>query len=187
MQNFQLVTFVLLIALSFVRLVSSYSVSLTVEGGVSLVGPHCPGTIRLFCEGVDLTTFSWTYNSDIDIAEPYSSDESINTQETTSNPAFLSVQLIAVSQSSINPTFGNFSSILTVNLSQLEQQGIRNISCGDPLTQETIPVDIHITQETVPETPQIISTFIDNLQTVKGQLRTTIVVLITWEKLHPVS
>ena len=35
------------------------SVSLTVEGGVSLVGEHCPGTVRLFCEGVDLTRLEW--------------------------------------------------------------------------------------------------------------------------------
>ncbi len=30
----------------------SSSVSLTVEGGESLVGEHCPGTVRLFCDGV---------------------------------------------------------------------------------------------------------------------------------------
>ncbi len=39
-------------------------VSLTVEGGVSLVGEHCPGTVRLFREGVDITVLRWTYNGD---------------------------------------------------------------------------------------------------------------------------
>ena len=50
--------------LSLLIPVRSELVSLTVEGGVSLVGPHCPGTVRLFCEGVDLTTFTWMYNGD---------------------------------------------------------------------------------------------------------------------------
>ena len=39
--------------------VYSSSVSLTVEGGMSLVGEYCPGTVRLFCEGVDLTQLEW--------------------------------------------------------------------------------------------------------------------------------
>ncbi len=39
--------------------VYSSSVSLTVEGGVSLVGELCPGTVRLFCEGIGLTQLEW--------------------------------------------------------------------------------------------------------------------------------
>ena len=151
----------------------SSSVSLTVEGGVSLVGPHCPGTVRLFCEGVNLTTLTWIYNGNIEIADTYFSDDPINTQKTTSNPAFLSVQLIAVSQSTT--IFANFSSILTVNLSQLEQQGIRNISCGDPSTMETVPVGVRILRESVPSDPQF-----DNVTLLEDQL------IISWEKVQPV-
>ncbi len=44
--------------------VYSSSVSLTVEGGVSLVGEHCPGTVRLFCEGVDITLLEWRFYHD---------------------------------------------------------------------------------------------------------------------------
>ena len=119
-----LLTLVLMTAQTLLRPVRT-SVSLTVEGGVSLVGYHCPGTVRLFCEGVDLTTFGWIYNGNINIGYLYHPDDSINTPSSTSNPAFVSVQLTAVSQSLLNPVFGNFSSILTVDLSQLEQQNIK--------------------------------------------------------------
>ena len=162
------------------------SVSLTVEGGVSLVGPHCPGTLRLLCEGVELTTLTWRYNGDIDIAYSYHPDDSITTPTNTSNPAFVTVQLTAVSQSSQNPVFGNFSSILTVDLSQLVQQNIMSISCGDPGTRETVPVDVYTVQDTVPGDLQ--------LQTLSVQLVTTLefdmtvfVVSISWMKLQPVS
>ena len=94
------------------------SVSLTVEGGVSLVGPHCPGNVRLFCEGVELTVLMWRYNGTNGIEPTFASDATVSTLIRTSNPAFESVQLTAVS--SFIP-FANFSSILTVVLYQLEQ------------------------------------------------------------------
>ena len=171
------------------RLVRSESVSLTVEGGVSLVGPHCPGTVRLFCEGVDLTTFTWMYNGDIDIADSYHPDSSITIPTNTLNPAFVSVQLTAVSQSSLI-IFANFSSILTVDLSQLEQQNIISISCGDPGTRGTIPVGIHIVQDTLPSEPQIIEVSVHNqlvapLEVDEDQLK-VFMVSISWMKLQPV-
>ena len=171
------------------RLVRSESVSLTFEGGVSLVGPHCPGTVRLFCEGVDLTTFTWMYNGDIDIADSYHPDSAIITPTNTSNPAFLSVQLTAVSLSPLI-IFGNFSSILTVDLSHLEQQNIMSISCGDPGTRGTVPVDVHIVQDTVPADPQIIEVSVHNqlvalLEINENQLKVSMV-SISWMKLQPV-
>ena len=141
--------------LSLLLPVRSELVSLTVEGGVSLVGPHCPGTVRLFCEGVELTTLTWRYNGDIDIADSYHPDDPITTPTNTSNPAFVSVQLTAVSQSLLSPVFGNYTSILTVDLSQLEQRNIMSISCGDPATRGTVPVDVHIVLDTVPADPQL--------------------------------
>ena len=173
---------------ALLRLVRSESVSLTVEGGVSLVGPHCPGTVRLFCEGVDLTTFTWMYNGDIDIVDSYHPDSPITIPTNTSNPAFVSVQLTAVSQNSLI-IYGNFSSILTVDLSQLEQQNIVSISCGDPVIRGTVPVNVHIIQATVPADPQIIEV------SVYGQLVSLLeineefkvfMVSISWMKLQPV-
>ena len=159
------------------------SVFLTVEGGVSLVGPHCPGTVRLFCEGVDLTTFRWIYNGNINIGDLYHPDDSITTPSSTSNPAFVSVQLTAVSQSLLNPVFGNFSSILTVDLSQLEQQNIKNISCGSPATRGTVPVDVHIAQETAPAEPQFTTL---SVQLVTILNLKTFTVSVSWMELQPV-
>ena len=124
------------------------SVSLTVEGGVSLVGPHCPGTVRLFCEGVDLTVLMWRYNDTNGIEPTFASDATTSTLIRTLNPAFESVQLTAVSSSI---PFANFSSILTVVLYQLEQQNIRSISCGDALFRDTLPIDVETKNETIPE------------------------------------
>ena len=130
------------------------SVSLTVEGGVSLVGPHCPGTVRLFCEGVDLTLLRWRYNGSIDI-EPFFAPGDSLTIHTASSPAFLYIELTSVSTT--DSVFANFSSILTVDLTQLEQQNIRNISCGDTLIRDSVSVQVSITQETVPGDPLLIS------------------------------
>ena len=86
-------------------------VSLTVEGGVSLVGEQCPGTVRLFCEGVHLTSLRWSYNTTNEEIHSFHPDSVISTQ-TVPNPAFISVDLRAVLQS-VEPNFGNFSSTLT--------------------------------------------------------------------------
>ena len=177
-----LLTLVLMTAQTLLRPVRSELVSLTVEGGVSLVGPHCPGIVRLFCEGVDLTTLTWMYNGDIDIAYSYYPDSSITTPKNTSNPAFVSVQLTAVSQSSLF-VFANFSSILTVDLSQLEQQNIMSISCGDPATRETVPVDVH--QDTVPADPQLLTLSVQLVTSLEFDM-TVFVVSISWMKLQPV-
>ena len=177
-------TLVLMTAQTLLRPVRSELVSLTVEGGVSLVGPHCHGTVRLFCEGVDLTTLTWMYNGDIDI-EDYYPDDSITTPTSTSNPAFVSVQLTAVSQNLLSRNFGNFSSILTVDLSQLEQPKIMNISCGDPVIRGTVPVDVHIVQDTVPADPQLHTLRIQSATTLEFDV-TMFAVSISWMKLQPV-
>ena len=171
------------------RRVRAESVSLTVEGGVSLVGPHCHGTVRLFCEGVDLTTLTWMYNGDIDISDSYHPDSFITTPTNTSNPAFVSVQLTAVSQSSLI-IFANYSSILTVDLSQLEQQNIMSVSCGDPGIKRMIPVDVHIIQDSVPTDPQLTEISIQLASLLKSndaQFNMTVfVVSISWMQLSPV-
>ena len=131
------------------------SVTLTVEGGVSLVGPHCPGTARLFCKGVDLVSLRWNFNTtNIEIDSFYPDDEVVT--RTSSNVAFLFIELTSVSQSS-NPIFGNFTSILTVDLSQLEQQHITVIRCGDPGTFQELPVGVQISQLSFPQEPQMVN------------------------------
>ena len=179
-----------LIVVKDLLLVSGESVTLAVEGGVSLVGPHCPGTVRLFCEGVDLTSLGWTYNGIIEITEDsFFSDTSSGTSiYATSNPAFVSVQLTAVVQNSESPVFANFSSILTVDLSQLEQQNIMNISCGDQLNKNSTPVDVHIMQETAPGDPRFIHVrFVTTLETDKVNSAISIIMVsVLWEKVHQV-
>ena len=44
-----------------------------------------------------------------------------------------------------------------MDLTQLEQQNIRSISCGDTLIRDGVPVKVSITQETVPGDPFLIS------------------------------
>ena len=179
-------TLILITAFIHPEMVRS-SVSLTVEGGVSLVGPHCPGIVRLFCEGVDLTTFRWVYNGNIIIGDFYESDDPPSTSTNTSNPAFVSVQLTTVSQNSLNPAFGNFSSILTVNLSQLEEQNIMSISCGDPVIIGTVPVDVHIIHDTVPDDPQLTGISIQLATIMESNKQSILIVSILWTKLRLVS
>ncbi len=132
------------------------SVSLTVEGGVSLVGEHCPGTVRLFCEGVNLVHLRWIYNGNNYIYSFLSdSDISPTPIPLSFHPAFLSVQLTDVSSQFIAREQTNFSSVLTVDVEQLQTQGIIDISCGDVITFETIQVDPIIIQETTPKVSSI--------------------------------
>ncbi len=137
--------------------VYSSSVSLTVEGGVSLVGEHCPGTIRLFCEGVDLTVLDWRlyHDDDMYISEHFDIDNANETtkcfNDSTLDQVSASVQLVNLSRGNIM-TFANFSSVLILYISQ-KSIGIRNvfrISCGDALNFNETSVNISIVQETVP-------------------------------------
>ena len=76
----------------------------------------------------------------------------------TSNAAFLYAQLVSISQSS-NPVFGNFTSILKVDLSQLRQQHITLIRCGDSGTSKALPVDVQIYQLSIPLNPQMVKVY----------------------------
>ncbi|XP_064406052.1 uncharacterized protein LOC135351061 isoform X3 [Halichondria panicea] len=128
------------------------SVSLTVEGGGSLVGQLCPGTMKMFCYGIDLSILRWRYNGNIDIVTVFS-DASAPFSFEINNPAFLSVELLSVAQDPVDPNFGNFSSELVVNVSQLQAVSVMSITCGDPDTFKMIPVDVEIIQQTEPESP----------------------------------
>ncbi len=132
--------------------VYSSSVSLTVEGGVSLVGELCPGTVRLFCEGVDLTVLQWRlYYGDNYSSKKFVTD-SVNSTKQVFNDSPLvsaSVELVQVSQDRISKVFANFSSILTLELSQMAID-ITRISCGDAVNNNDTSVNISIVEETLP-------------------------------------
>ncbi len=113
---------------------------------MSLVGEHCPGTVRLFCEGVDLSFLRWSYDAGFGLVtiEPviFPSDpvELVSNQ----NPAFLTIQVVNISQG-INDSTAYFSTILTVDLVQLAQLNITRITCGQlgDLT-DSVAVDVSI-------------------------------------------
>ena len=129
------------------------SINLTIEGGVSLVGPHCPGTVRLFCEGVDLPALRWRYNGVMTIISYFPDGRS--TAQPTESALFI-VQLMTVKQSQDNPTFANFSSFLAVNYSQLQSNNISEISCGTPgILPQVEPVNVSIIEPGIPSTPTI--------------------------------
>ena len=119
-------------------------VSLTVEGGVSLVGPHCPGTVRLFCEGVDLRSLGWTFNGDRLIVDRVLPDHVTLTPMSPANSAFVSVHITNVSIVSIDNVthLANFSSVLTVDPLELSKQDVQNITCGDLATKDTLQVKV---------------------------------------------
>ena len=142
----------------YVCLTSSYPhagfVNLTVDGRGSLSGAYCPGTVKLFCEGTDLTSVRWSFNGGTVIESFLPVDTETITFPSAQYPAFVSVELTHVVQNT-NPVFGNFSSILTVDLSQLEEQSVSSISCGDPGTSKTVLVNVVIIRRSRPDSPNI--------------------------------
>ena len=116
-------------------------VSLTVEEGVSLVGPHCPGTVRLTCEGVGLSNLGWTYNEYYLIYRIQVDYQVSSSPVYLTNPALVSVYITNISFNSQYLT-ANFSSVLVVDLLELSKQNIKNITCGDWSSKDTQQVDI---------------------------------------------
>ena len=111
--------------------------------------------MKLFCEGTDLTFLSWSFNGGIEIESFLPNDApETSTFPSAQYPAFISVELTDVVQST-DLVFGNFSSILTVDLSQLEEQSVSSISCGDPGTSKTVPVNVNIIRRSRPDGPNI--------------------------------
>ena len=147
------------------------SVNLTVKGGVSLVGPHCLETVRLFCEGVELVSLRWRYNNTTEI-KSFDTNAS-PTNVTPSNAAFLNIELVTVTRLS-NPIFANFFSILTVNLTQIQEQNVAEINCGDTGTVDSEPISL---QPTIPSRPNVIAV------TVTYQSSMLINITVSWEKL----
>ena len=108
--------------------------------------------MRLICVGTGLTFLRWSFNSDA-IIVTFTPDDLLGTVTTTlTNPAFISVELTKVVQSS-NEIFGNFSSTLTVDLSEVVRQTVTSIKCGDPVTFDAENINLDIVEEAIPEAP----------------------------------
>ncbi len=169
---------VLIILISMISEEVYSSVSLTVEGGVSLVGEHCPGTVRLFCEGVDLTLLQWRlyYNDSMYSSEKFMTDSVNGTKKVFNNSSFgsVSVELVQVSQHS-SKVFANFSSILILELSQIATE-IHRISCGDPVNNNDTSVNISIVKETLPD----VSNFSVRINT--SSVPSIVILAVTWKQ-----
>ncbi len=102
--------------------------SLIVEGGGSLVGEQCPGTVKILCNGVDLSFLRWRYNGEINI-ETFFSDTEAPSSVNPSNPAFVyRVELLSVAQDpAADSSIANFSSELVVNMSNLRTVSILHV------------------------------------------------------------
>ncbi|XP_064406026.1 uncharacterized protein LOC135351045 isoform X2 [Halichondria panicea] len=142
----------LIIAIFWLHLSQEASVNLTVEGGINLLDENCPGIVTLFCEGVDINQLRWRYNEVINIVI-YSSDSSPS-QSQPSQTAFLSVELVAISQNTVDTNRANFTSILTANLSRLQSDNVMNIECGDAATFQIEPVNVQIIDRSRPRDPR---------------------------------
>ncbi len=127
------------------------SVTLAVEGGGSLVGEQCPGTVKISCNGVNLSILRWRFNGNTDVITFFSAN--VAPSPFTNNPAFISVELLSATPDPLDPDFANFSSELVVDVSKLQTESITSITCGDPDIFKMIPVDVEIIQQTEPESP----------------------------------
>ena len=115
---------------------------MTVEAGVSLVGTHCSGTARLFCEGMDIAFLGWAFNAG-DIIDRIQADEHAPSSPIyPTNPAFVSVTISNFSLNSEVHRVYYFFSVLTVDLIELGKQHIKNITCGDLKDNDTQKVDV---------------------------------------------
>ena len=92
---------------------------------------------------MNLTTFGWTYN-----AGNLISDRIVPGDEVTSafyprlnNPAFISINISNVSPDD-QRLMANFSSVLTVDLLELNNKNVRNITCGEFKDFDTLEVDV---------------------------------------------
>ena len=83
----------------------------------------------------------WTYNADIEIIDRIVADYvTVTSPIVPNNPGFVSVNTnISFNNKTLR---ANFSSVLTVNLLELNKQNIKNISCGDLSEEDTQLVDV---------------------------------------------
>ena len=138
-----------------------YFYSIFPEGKVSIIVKNevnvaCSEnfSVMLICEGVNLAELRWSYrNSSSNSAErftlglPFLADNSLqhfaHTIVNNHNPAFLTVQLVTIFRSPESNASANFSSVLTVDLLELENHNITSLTCGDAsIYEEKLVTDI---------------------------------------------
>ena len=108
---------------------------------------------------MDLGAFGWTYNAGNLIADRIAPDYVVTSvfYPRLNNPAFISINITNVSPDD-QREMSNFSSVLTVDLLELNNSNIRNITCGDLREYDTLEVDA--TRKTSEYfTPNITATF----------------------------
>ena len=91
-----------------------------------------------------MSFLGWTYNEGIDIVHRVDPDYEVTSSPIypgPTNPAFVSINVTNVSFDR-KILKANFSSVLTVDLLELNKQNVQNISCGDHLYRDTQHVDI---------------------------------------------
>ena len=126
---------------------------ITVGEELSLIGTHCPGSVNITCIGTYLTALRWTYNGNAEIETYFPGDSVQQTDLSNRFSSFTSVALLHVSHP--YSLFSNFTSVLTANLVQLQQESIHTIKCGDPGTVDVVPVNFSIQEQVIPNKPQI--------------------------------
>ncbi|XP_064406269.1 uncharacterized protein LOC135351235 [Halichondria panicea] len=141
--------------LSWLHYCQGTSVSvITDDGKDTLSGSYCPTTVKLICNVTSLPHLRWTYNTSKNIIVIFHSD-SVVRYPIAAFP-FYQLTQFNVYKNNMNRTLINASTILTVDLSDLNKQNIEIISCGFSALDKTVPVNISILQPSFPSvSPQV--------------------------------
>ncbi|XP_064406250.1 uncharacterized protein LOC135351213 isoform X2 [Halichondria panicea] len=145
----------LLFILSWLHYCQGTSVSvITDDGKDTLSGSYCPTTVKLICNVTNFPHLRWTYNTSKNIIVIFNSD-SVVRYPIAAFP-FYQLTQFNVYKNHMNRTLINASTILTVDLSDLNKQNIEIISCGFSALDKTVPVNISILQPSFPSvSPQV--------------------------------
>ncbi len=97
------------------------------------------------------------FNNDGVIHTIFPAEDSSQLVHLENNPAFLTVNVVSISMTNINgKNLANFSTILTVDLNQLAEQSVTDISCG-ALQLVTVSVNVSILKPAAASTLNITS------------------------------
>ena len=93
---------------------------------------------------MEQSRLDWTYNAGLHIVARVETDHEVTSSPISpgpTNPAFISVYVTNISFDR-RTLLANFSSVLTVDLLELNKQNINNISCGGLPDKDTQQVDV---------------------------------------------
>ena len=102
---------------------------------------------------------TWSYNQeDRHVIDSFAPDNTVTAPIRLSlESPFQFVRLTHVSRSLADQRFGNFSSVLTVELSQLQEHNVTDITCGDPEFDQSLNVNVTIKEPRIPDYPEIVN------------------------------